>query len=220
MIFRVHGCCILHWQERLGLKEAGVELGHAILFFGCRNRKMVWLMFQHFPSSSTVSMQNSITAEIFQFFTYASYIENTYLLCDYFSFKAPYVSRKISKLLFMYRSALNKRSYMMDVLPSFFKILLIISVLFVQDFIYEDELNNFVDSGVLSELIVAFSREGPTKEYVQHKMAQKVNWLSLLNHVLLKKHYISPFFHHSYVIFPGCRALEHHFSGRLYLCLW
>jgi hypothetical protein len=50
-------------------------------------------------------------------FTYAYYIENTYLLCDYFSFKAPYVSRKISKLLFMYRNALNKRSYMLDVLP-------------------------------------------------------------------------------------------------------
>ena len=41
---------------------------------------------------------------------------------------------------------------------------------FVTDFLYQTELQNWVETGVLSKLNVAFSRDQKEKIYVQHKM--------------------------------------------------
>lgn len=38
------------------------------------------------------------------------------------------------------------------------------------DYIYESDLNSAVEAGALSKLHVAFSRMGPSKDYVQHHM--------------------------------------------------
>lgn len=96
-------------QERLALKESGVELGPSVLFFGCRNRGMVCQVPRLYSGFEAIHC------------------------CLFIDF-----------------------------------------CLLLKDYIYEDELNNYVETGALSELVIAFSREGPTKEYVQHKMAEKV----------------------------------------------
>jgi sulfite reductase (NADPH) flavoprotein alpha-component len=41
---------------------------------------------------------------------------------------------------------------------------------FVTDFLYQTELQNWKDSGVLTKISVAFSRDQKEKVYVQHKM--------------------------------------------------
>lgn len=52
---------------------------------------------------------------------------------------------------------------------------------FVTDFLYQTELQNWVETGVLTKLNVAFSRDQKEKVYVQHKMikhgADLYNWL-------------------------------------------
>lgn len=52
---------------------------------------------------------------------------------------------------------------------------------FVTDFLYQTELQNWLETGVLTKLNVAFSRDQKEKIYVQHKMlkygAEIYNWL-------------------------------------------
>ena len=60
---------------------------------------------------------------------------------------------------------------------------------FVTDFLYQSELQNWLETGVLSRLEVAFSRDQKEKVYVQHKMvrhaAELFNWLDNGAHVYI-----------------------------------
>lgn len=48
---------------------------------------------------------------------------------------------------------------------------------FVTDFLYQTELQNFVQTGVLNKLDLAFSRDQQEKIYVQHRMQENANEL-------------------------------------------
>src|SRR5687767_14473610 len=52
---------------------------------------------------------------------------------------------------------------------------------FVTDFLYQTELQNWIQTGVLTKLDVAFSRDQKEKVYVQHKMLKQgqelYNWI-------------------------------------------
>jgi len=53
---------------------------------------------------------------------------------------------------------------------------------FVSDFLYQTELQNWFETGVLTKINVAFSRDQPEKIYVQHRMwehgPELYNWIS------------------------------------------
>ena len=44
---------------------------------------------------------------------------------------------------------------------------------FITDFLYQTEMQNYVQTGVLNKLDLAFSRDQPEKIYVQHRMYEK-----------------------------------------------
>lgn len=44
---------------------------------------------------------------------------------------------------------------------------------FITDFLYQTEIQNYIQTGVLTKLSLAFSRDQPEKIYVQHKMIQE-----------------------------------------------
>lgn len=60
---------------------------------------------------------------------------------------------------------------------------------FVTDFLYQSEMQNWVETGVLTKLSVAFSRDQQEKVYVQHKMlreaAELYTWLENGAHVYI-----------------------------------
>ena len=41
-----------------------------------------------------------------------------------------------------------------------------------EDFIYEDEMNDYASDGIITQMHLAFSRDGAEKVYVQHLMKQ------------------------------------------------
>jgi len=48
---------------------------------------------------------------------------------------------------------------------------------FITDFLYQTEMQNYVETGVLNKLDLAFSRDQEQKIYVQHRMLEKANEL-------------------------------------------
>jgi sulfite reductase (NADPH) flavoprotein alpha-component len=60
---------------------------------------------------------------------------------------------------------------------------------FASDFLYQTEIQNWFETGVLTKINVAFSRDQPEKIYVQHRMleqgAELYNWIQSGAHIYL-----------------------------------
>jgi len=60
---------------------------------------------------------------------------------------------------------------------------------FASDFLYQTEIQNWFETGVLTKINVAFSRDQPEKIYVQHRMweqgAELYNWINSGAHIYL-----------------------------------